>query len=182
MFAHETRLALAIILLYMLGGGVLAYTGRSVIGGFALLAGALLAGVYFRHGLIWLALRRLRRQDYAGVRRLLQWIKHPERLGKPLQGCYYMMAGAIDVFLNKEYDLAEEHLKYAMEIGVGSANNVCICYIILTQLSDLRGRRDMALAYLRMALEIPHDGRLDKGLSRLSAKIEPRNAYRTMPE
>lgn len=127
---------------------------------------------YFRYGTVWLAFKQFKKQNYPKIIRLLGSIKKPEYLSKSQKGFYYMLKGAVNLYHEKNYQLAEENIKKAIEIGVRTTNNISINYIMLSQSGFQQGKYDNAMNYLKEAVKTPHSSMLDEGLQNLKNEIE----------
>lgn len=161
-----------LIIIHTIGAIGLFLLGQPLWAIIVLFGGILQVYGYFRYGTVWLAFQQLGKQNFQEVDKRLFLIKNPQLLSKSQKGFYYMLKGAVDLYHKKNYQSAEENIKKAIEIGVRTTNNICINYIMLSQLSMIQEMVDHARDYLEKALQTPHNSMLDEGLQNLKNEIE----------
>ena len=161
-----------LIIIHTIGAMSLFLLGQTLWAMIVLIGGLFQVYGYFRYGTVWLAFQELGKQNFQEVDKRLALIKNSQLLSKSQKGFYYMLKGAVDLYHKKNYQSAEENIKKAIKIGVRTANNICINYIMLSQLSLLQDKLDYARDYLQKALETPHNSMLDEGLQNLKIEIE----------
>jgi len=114
--------------------------GHYIIGSIILLlVGGLLAFDYFKNGTVFLAMRSLQAQDNDKTEKLLAEIKNPQWLGKFQRSYYYLLNGVLNMQKNN-YQIAEGHLKNALDLGVRAEEQA----MVYMQLANIRlMKRDM---------------------------------------
>ena len=64
-----------------------------------------------------MAFKQFKKQNYPEINRLLGSIKKTEYLSKSQKVFYYMLKGAVNLYHEKNYQLAGENINKAIEIG-----------------------------------------------------------------
>ena len=103
-------------------GAWLSSSGNVSTGLLLLVASAVLAVGYVRHGPVWLATRALQRGDNRTAASHLSSIAAPQRLGRQSRAYYEMASGVVAADHGRSAE-AQQHLRSALELPLRTAND-----------------------------------------------------------
>jgi len=123
----------------------------------------LLAGIfvflYFKNEFILLAFLRLRKQDFPGAQKWLNYIKHPKSaLVKKQQGYYSFLHGIMVSQTNMNE--AEKHFKNAEKLGLSMSHDMAMVKLNLAGIAFSKRRKQEAQKLLSEAKKLDKQGML----------------------
>ncbi|MBT1706461.1 hypothetical protein [Chryseosolibacter indicus] len=83
---------------------------------------ALVVWGYFKNGTVYLAWRKVKKQDFQQAERILSQTKYPELLKREQKGFYHFIKAMISANAN-DIDNAYINFKKALQFGVRTQNN-----------------------------------------------------------
>ena len=145
--------------------GLIAYGIWSIIDGyvgngimFILLSGIFIF-LYFKNEFILLAFLRLRKQDFEGAQKWLNYIKNPQTaLVKKQQGYYNFLHGIMVSQTNMNE--AEKYFKNAEKLGLSMKHDMAMVKLNLAGIALTKRRKQEAQRLLREAKQLDKQGML----------------------
>jgi hypothetical protein len=132
------------------------YIGNGIM--FILLAGIFLF-LYFKNELILLAFLRLRKQDFPGAQKWLNYIKNPQTaLVKKQQGYYSFLHGIMVSQTNMNE--AEKHFRNAEKMGLSMSHDMAMVKLNLAGIAFSKRRKQEAEKLLTEAKKLDKQGML----------------------
>lgn len=145
MFTPVIRL---LLLLALAGIAVLfAYAGKLMPLFFATFLSGFLLWDYLKRGTIPLALRKLRKNDYAGAEKILNFTKNPDALSKKQRIYFNFIKG----FVEREKDNfpdAENYLDTVRDAKLTNENDRAMVLLALADIQMIRGNKQKAKALM----------------------------------
>lgn len=135
-----------------------------------LLAVALTVWGYFKNGTVYLAWRKVKKEDFTGAEKVLQKTRFPEFLKKEQRGFYHFTKGLIEASRNNSLE-ARGHFTDAIKFGVRTENNVAIINLNLAEIEVNEGNYLNAKEHLVKAQSLKHSGALEPEINRIADKI-----------
>jgi len=115
--------------------------------------------VYFKNEIIFLAFLRLRKQDFTGTQKWLNYIKNPESsLVRKQQGYFNYLHGIIQSQIN--LTVAEKYFKKALELGLSMSHDIAMAKLSLAGILMQKRRKREATDLLNQAKRIDKHGML----------------------
>jgi tetratricopeptide (TPR) repeat protein len=134
---------------------------------------ALVVWGYFKNGTVYLAWRKLKKQQYDDAERVLRQTKYPHLLKKEQRGYYHFSMGLI--CMNRaDYEPAFENFKAALVFGVRTENNAAIANLNLAAIALERGNEAEAKSYLETARSLKYSEALEPELQKLETRLQHR--------
>lgn len=157
MFNKNIKLVLtAAALLYGIWLIIDSYVGNGIM--LILLAGIFLF-LYFKNEFILLAFLRLRKQDFPGAQKWLNYIKNPKAsLVKKQQGYYSFLHGIMVSQTNMSE--AEKHFKNAEKLGLSMGHDMAMVKLNLAGIAFSKRRKQEAERLLAEAKKLDKQGML----------------------
>ena len=110
----------------------------------------LLVAGYFLNGTVFLALRKMSKNDFAGAERLLRMMKYPKYLA-PAQKAYYDMIAGLTEAQKGNYQIAAARLEEALLKGLRSQHDKAVACLNLAVIYYNLGNKSKAFRYLSEA-------------------------------
>ncbi len=125
----------------LIGFGVYQFTERNIGNGiFLILLSVIPLFLFFRNEFILLAFLKLRKQDFAGAKKWLDKIKHPETaLIKKQQGYYNYLHGLMTSQTN--INQSEKFFRKAIELGLNMDLDMAVAKLNLAGIALSRRRK-----------------------------------------
>ena len=115
------------------------------------LIGVILIAGHFFFGPLRLIQEYMEKGDMDGAQRILNSIKYPNLLYKPIRSVYYTLKGNV-AMMNQDFDTAEKNMKKGLDLGMpmkeAEGASLLQMGMLAMQKNDLRG----AEGYIRNAL------------------------------
>ncbi len=150
-FLVNNRLLLAIVLIAL---GF--WTGFSVtwwIAWIPFLVAIIMVTAHFMVGPMTLIQGYVENGDMEGAQKLLDKVKYPNLLYKPIRSSYYMLRANFST-MGEDLDKAEADLKKGLEAGMPEKEYEGTAYLQLGSIAYKKGDTKGALEYLRKAVKI----------------------------
>jgi len=126
---------------------------------------------YFLNGAVFLALRKLVKNDFEGAERLLRMTRYPQYLGRTQKAYYYFLNGCIAA--NKEHlETAAAHLETALRLGLRTDNDKSIALLNLCSIYLSLGHRDKAAQYLELVKKLRYSPALQPEIDHLTEALQ----------
>ena len=155
-------------------GLILAYFYYSV--GSNLSVALMLTGValvvwgYFKNGTIYLAFRKLKKEDYEGAERSLNQTKYPELLKNGQKGYFHFIKGFIESNRN-DYNKSLNHFREALKFGLRTDNDQAIVRLSIAEIEIERKNYDNAREELKVVKGLKYKQALESEILRLETKL-----------
>ncbi len=132
------------------------YIGNGI---FLILLSSFFVLVYFKNEIIFFAFLRLRKQDFTGTQKWLNYIKNPESsLVRKQQGYFNYLHGIIQSQIN--LTVAEKYFKKALELGLSMSHDIAMAKLSLAGILMQKRRKREATDLLNQAKRIDKHGML----------------------
>ena len=132
------------------------YIGNGI---FLILLSSFFVLVYFKNEIIFFAFLRLRKQDFTGTQKWLNYIKNPESsLVRKQQGYFNYLHGIIQSQIN--LTIAEKYFKKALELGLSMSHDIAMAKLSLAGILMQKRRKREATDLLNQAKRIDKHGML----------------------
>jgi TM2 domain-containing membrane protein YozV len=130
------------------------YVGNGI---FCLLLSATFILIYFKNEIIFLAFLRLRKQDFVGTEKWLNYIRNPEAsLVRKQQGYFNYLHGIIQSQIN--LTIAEKYFKKALQLGLSMSHDVAMAKLSLAGILMQKRRKREATELLNQAKKLDKHG------------------------
>lgn len=135
----------------------------------------LLSGIpillYYKNEFILLAFLRLRKQDFAGAKKWLHYIKHPETaLVRKQQGYFNYLHG---IMLSQTNLIqAEKYFKKAIELGLNMDMDLAVAKLNLAGVALTRRRKLEATNLLNEAKKLDKQGMLKEQITMMKEQMK----------
>ncbi|MNK06577.1 hypothetical protein D3C87_244760 [compost metagenome] len=169
MFNKNIKLAIAALIIVT---AVWQFTEGNIGNGiFLLLLSTIFILLYFKNEFILLAFLKLRKQDFAGATKLLNYIKNPETaLVRKQQGYYNYLHGLMISQTN--LTLAEKYLKKAVELGLSMDQDLAMAKLNLAGIAMSKNRKIEAEKLLAEAKKLDKQGMLKEQITLMKNQIK----------
>ncbi|MEZ5047207.1 MAG: hypothetical protein R2831_09475 [Chitinophagaceae bacterium] len=107
---------------------------------------------HFMIGPITLIQKHVEDGDIEGAQQLLNRVKYPKLLYKPIRSAYYMLKSNFST-MNENFDDAEADIRKSLEAGVGDKNVEGGAYLQLGMLAYKKGNKKEAYENLRKSIQ-----------------------------
>lgn len=169
MFHKNIKLVLAVL---TLAWSVYEFTQGHIGNGIAIL---LLTGMfvllYFKNEFILLAFLQLRRQNFSGAQKWLDYIKNPEgALTKKQQGYYNYLKGIMVSQTN--ITQAEKYFKKAIRLGLSMNTDLAMAKLQLAGIAATKRRKREATMLLNEAKKLDKHGMLKEQIQMLKQNMK----------
>ncbi|XZF12508.1 hypothetical protein ACTHGU_12005 [Chitinophagaceae bacterium MMS25-I14] len=165
MYSNTVRIILIII------GALVAIFFASV--GFWLQMGAALAFVllivlgYFLNGAVFLAFRKLSKNDFEQAEKLLDMTKYPQYLGRSQKAYYYFTRACIEG--NKgNLQPAATAFETAIKTGLRTQNDTAVALLNLATINYNLGEKSKAKKYLQSLKQVTYNAGLQPEIDKLN--------------
>lgn len=169
MYSNTVRIALVII-------GALAAIFFASVGLWLQMAAALafillIALGYFLNGAVFLALRKLVKNDFEGAEKLLHMTRYPQYLGRSQKAYYYFLNGCIEA--NKEnLAVAAGYLEKSLSLGLRTDNDKSVALLNLSSIYLSLGNKEKAAQYLELVKKLRYNPGLQPEIDNLSEILQ----------
>lgn len=169
MFNKNIKLVIAALIIIT---AVWQFTEGNIGNGiFLLLLSTIFILLYFKNEFILLAFLKLRKQDFAGATKLLNYIKNPETaLVRKQQGYYNYLHGLMISQTN--LTLAEKYLKKAVELGLSMDQDLAMAKLNLAGIAMSKNRKIEAEKLLAEAKKLDKQGMLKEQITLMKNQIK----------
>lgn len=169
MFNKNIKLVIAALIIIT---AVWQFTEGNIGNGiFLLLLSTIFILLYFKNEFILLAFLKLRKQDFAGATKLLNYIKNPETaLVRKQQGYYNYLHGLMVSQTN--LTLAEKYLKKAVELGLSMDQDLAMAKLNLAGIAMSKNRKIEAEKLLAEAKKLDKQGMLKEQITLMKNQIK----------
>ncbi len=169
MINKNIKLALAALILFT---AVWQFTESNIGNGiFLILISALVVLTYFKNEIIVMAFLKLRKQDFDGANRLLDKIKNPSAALVPKQEGYYNYLKGL-MLSQTNLNLAEKHLKRAIELGLNMEQDLAMAKLNLAGIAMTKNRKVEAEKLLSEAKKLDKQGMLKDQIAMMKANMK----------
>lgn len=150
-FIVLNRLPLAILMLGL--GFLLGFEVTWWVAWIPFLVAILMVVAHFLIGPMTLIQRYVEDGDMEGAQKIMEKVKHPNLLYKPVRSSYYMLRANIST-MTDDLDKAEADLKKGLESGMPEKEFEGTAYLQLGSIAFKKGNTKEAYEYLRKAVKI----------------------------
>ena len=151
MFIIPVKLRFFLIAVLLIGGIVVSFLPYGLAWSWLLLIpGIVLLVGYFLLGTIGPASKALQKGDLEGAEKQLSYTWKPNWMLKWNRGTFHFIKGSIAT-QRKDFELAEDHMTQALNIGLPSDDFTAQVYLVLAQIAASKGKRTQAKNYIRSA-------------------------------
>ncbi len=127
--------------------------------------------LYFKNELILLSFLRLRKQDFDGTLRWLEYIKNPQSaLTTKQQGYYFFLHGVIES--QKNLTKAERHFKKAISLGLNMKHDLAMAKLSLAGIVMQKRRKREATTLLNEAKKLDKQGMLTEQIKLMQQQLK----------
>lgn len=123
------------------------------LGWLPILIGVLTILAHFLIGPVTLLQRYVESGDVDGAKELIDMVKYPNFLIKPIRSAYYMLKANFST-MNENLDDAEAELKKSLESGVSDKDYQGTAYLQLGTIANRKGNTKEAFEHLKKAVKI----------------------------
>jgi tetratricopeptide (TPR) repeat protein len=123
------------------------------IGWLPILIGLLTIVAHFLIGPVTLLQRYVESGDVEGAKELIDMVKFPNLLIKPIRSAFYMLKANFST-MNEDLDGAEAELKKSLASGVADKDYQGTAYLQLGTIANRKGNTKEAFEYLRKAVGV----------------------------
>ncbi|HYF32218.1 MAG TPA: hypothetical protein VD993_13940 [Chitinophagaceae bacterium] len=145
---YRLHLAVACIL----GGVALHYYAGFWAAFFLYLIGVFLAFTHFFFGPLRLIQEYMETGDMEGAEKVLNSIKYPNLLYKPIRSVYYTLKGNL-AMVKQDYNEAEKHMKKGLDLGMPMKEAEGASLLQMGMLSAQKNNMKQAESYIRQAIK-----------------------------
>ncbi len=150
-FLVINRLPIAFALIGL--GFVLGFEVTWWIAWLPFLIAILMVVAHFLIGPMTLIQRYVEDGDMEGAQKIMEKVKYPNLLYKPVRSSYYMLRANIST-MTDDLDKAEADLKKGLETGIGEKEFEGTAYLQLGSIAFKKGNTKEAYEYLRKAVKV----------------------------
>jgi tetratricopeptide (TPR) repeat protein len=126
---------------------------------------------YFLNGAVFLALRKMAKNDFEGAEKLLQMTRYPQYLGRTQKAYYYFLQGCIEA--NKEHlQPAARNLEQALQLGLRVDNDKTVALLNLSSIYLSLGDKNKAAKYLEAVKKLRYNPALQPEIDHLSEVLQ----------
>lgn len=150
--------------------GLAVYKGNYQAAGLAGLGIGYLIWSYYREGTVFLATQAFQRKDYDKTSRLLEDIRHPERLRKRRRNYYEFMSGNLALHA-ADYPKAEQHFQIASRLPFRRPNDKAIILVHLANINLRKKDYERVKAYLEVARKLEVSSRISQIINKIENEI-----------
>jgi tetratricopeptide (TPR) repeat protein len=150
-FLVINRLPIAFVLIGL--GFVLGFEVTWWIAWLPFLIAILMVVAHFLIGPMTLIQRYVEDGDMEGAQKIMEKVKYPNLLYKPVRSSYYMLRANIST-MTDDLDKAEADLKKGLETGMGEKEFEGTAYLQLGSIAFKKGNTKEAYEYLRKAVKV----------------------------
>lgn len=150
-FIVQNRLLLAVLLLAL--GFWLGFSVTWWIGWIPMLVAVVMVAAHFLIGPMTLIQTYVENGDMEGAQKMMNAVKYPQLLYKPVRSSYYMLRANFST-MSEDLDKAEEDLKKGLSSGMAEKEFEGTAYLQLGSISYKKGKTKEAYEYLRKAVKI----------------------------
>jgi hypothetical protein len=144
--------------------------GQDELGWMMLVGTTLMVWGYFTNGTVYLAFKKIRKQDYAGAEKILRQTRFPNQL-TGIQKGFYHFANAL-VELNKNHlDEAYQEFTTSLSSGLRPSNNVAAAYLHMASIDLEKGRIAQARENLAKVKRLKYSDQLAPGIIKMEEQL-----------
>jgi tetratricopeptide (TPR) repeat protein len=169
MFNKNIKLVLTVLLI---GVAVWQFTEGNIGNGiFLILISLMFVLLYFKNEIIIMAFLRLRKQDFEGAKKWLDRIKDPHgALVRKQEGYWHYLNGLI--LSQNNLNLAEKHLKRAVELGLNMDQDMAMAKLNLAGIAMSKNKRIEAEKLLAEAKKLDKQNMLKDQITMMKANLK----------
>lgn len=169
MINKNIKLAIAALILIT---AVWQFTENNIGNGiFLILIAALVVLTYFKNEIIIMAFFKLRKQDFDGANKLLDKIKNPSgALVRKQEGYYNYLKGLM--LSQTNLNLAEKHLKKAVELGLNMEQDLAMAKLNLAGIALTKNKKVEAEKLLNEAKKLDKQNMLKDQIAMMKANMK----------
>ncbi|MXN89705.1 DUF2892 domain-containing protein [Flavobacterium sp. Sd200] len=169
MFNKNLKLVLTALILIT---AVWQFTESNIGNGiFLILFSLIFVFLYFKNEMILLAFLKLRKQDFDGANKYLDKIKDPHTaLVRKQEGYYNYLKGLM--LSQTNLNLAEKHLKKAVELGLNMDQDLAMAKLNLAGIAMSKNKKIEAEKLLAEAKKLDKQGMLKEQLTMMKAQLK----------
>ena len=169
MFHKNIKLILAVI---VTAWSVYEFSQGHIMNGISIL---LLAGMfillYFKNEFILLAFLQLRKQNFPGAQKWLNYIKNPSAaLTKKQEGYYNFLHGIM--LSQTNITLAEKYLKKAVKLGLSMGHDLAMAKLQLAGIAMTKRRKREATMLMNEAKKLDKNGMLNDQIKMMKQQMK----------
>ena len=169
MFNKNIKLVIAVAIV---AWAVYEFTQKHIGNGISLI---LLAGVfvffYFKNELLLLAFLRLRKQDFPGAQKWLNYVKNPSgALIKKQEGYYNFLHGLLVSQTNLTQ--AEKYFKKALKLGLSMSHDIAMAKLQLAGVAMTKRRKREATNLIAEAKKLDKHGVLNEQIKMMKQQMK----------
>ena len=169
MFNKYIKLVIAVVIV---AWAVFEFTEKHIGNGISLI---LLAGVfvffYFKNELLLLAFLRLRKQDFPGAQKWLNYIKNPSgALIKKQEGYFNFLHGLLVSQTNLTQ--AEKYFKKALKLGLSMSHDIAMAKLQLAGVAMTKRRKREATNLIAEAKKLDKHGVLNEQIKMMKQQMK----------
>ena len=169
MFNKNIKLVIAVAIV---AWAVYEFTQKHIGNGISLI---LLAGVfvffYFKNEFLLLAFLRLRKQDFPGAQKWLNYVKNPSgALIKKQEGYYNFLHGLLVSQTNLTQ--AEKYFKKALKLGLSMSHDIAMAKLQLAGVAMTKRRKREAINLIAEAKKLDKHGVLNEQIKMMKQQMK----------
>ncbi len=169
MFHRYIKLAIAALLVVL---GIWQFTENNIGNGiFLILLTAIPIFLYFKNEFILLSFLKMRKQDFVGAKKWLDYIKHPETALVPKQQGYFNYLHGI---MASQTNLiqAEKYFKKAIQLGLSMDMDLAVAKLNLAGVALSRRRKLEATNLLNEAKKLDKHNMLKEQITMMKTQMK----------
>lgn len=169
MFHRNIKLIIAGLIII---AGIWQFTESNIGNGiFLVLLSAIPIFLYFKNEFILLAFLKLRKQDFIGAKKWLDYIKNPETaLIKKQQGYFNYLHGIL--LSQTNINQAEKYFKKAIELGLSMDMDLAVAKLNLAGVAMTRRRKLEATTLLNQAKKLDKQNMLKEQITMMKEQMK----------
>ena len=149
-FIVFNRLLIAVVLIAL--GFYLGFTVTWWLGWLPMLIAVLMVVAHFMVGPVTIMQRYIEEGDVEGAQKIINKVKYPNLLYKPIRSMYYMVKSQFST-MNKDLDTAESELRKSLEVGSSDKDATGLTLFQLGSILYQKGNMKEAYTHLRNAVQ-----------------------------
>jgi hypothetical protein len=169
MYNKKIKLIIALgIIAYAVWQFIEGYIGNGIM---LILLSSIFIFLYYKNEFILLAFLKLRKQDFVGTKKWLDYIKHPETaLVKKQQGYFNYLHGIMSSQTNLTQ--AEKYFKKALSLGLSMDHDLAMAKLSLAGISMQKRRKREATTLLAEAKKLDKRGMLAEQIKMMKQQMK----------
>jgi predicted Zn-dependent protease len=126
---------------------------------------------YFLNGAVFLALRKMAKNDFESAEKLLHMTRYPQYLGRTQKAYYYFLQGCIEAS-RENLKPAATHLEQALQLGLRVDNDKTVAMLNLCSIYLSLGDKSKAAKYLEAVKKLRYNPALQPEIDHLSEALQ----------